>query len=50
MSHVPLWLGDLFAWCLNRPLPTAEREAEMLPLVAQTFSAVECLHTSLVVR
>ncbi|CAE7222820.1 hunk [Symbiodinium pilosum] len=37
--------GDLFAWCENRPRPTPDREAEMLPLVAQTFSAVEWLHS-----
>ncbi|CAK8994275.1 unnamed protein product [Durusdinium trenchii] len=37
--------GDLFSWCLNHPVPTPDREAEMLPLVAQTFSAVEWLHT-----
>lgn len=36
--------GDLFSWCLNHPVPTADRESEMLPLVAQTFSAVEWLH------
>ncbi|CAJ1394837.1 unnamed protein product [Effrenium voratum] len=36
--------GDLFSWCLSRQDPTPEREAEMLPLIAQTFSAVEWLH------
>ncbi|CAE7709963.1 SAPK3 [Symbiodinium sp. CCMP2456] len=36
--------GDMFSWCENRPHPTPDREAEMLPLVAQTFSAVEWLH------
>ncbi|CAE6936731.1 Gm7168 [Symbiodinium natans] len=37
--------GDLFSWCESRPHPTSDREVEMLPLVAQTFSAVEWLHT-----
>lgn len=37
--------GDLFSWCLNHPVPTPDRESEMLPLVAQTFCAVEWLHT-----
>eukprot|EP00931_Biecheleriopsis_adriatica_P049574 TRINITY_DN28687_c0_g1_i1.p1 TRINITY_DN28687_c0_g1~~TRINITY_DN28687_c0_g1_i1.p1 ORF type:complete len:419 (+),score=76.12 TRINITY_DN28687_c0_g1_i1:29-1258(+) len=38
--------GDLFAWCCReRSGGAAAREAEMLPLVVQIFSAVDFMHT-----
>jgi len=36
--------GDLFAWCDLEPRPGLAREKTMLPLVAQIFSGVRCLH------
>jgi len=36
--------GDLFAWCDHDPRPGKGREAMMLPLVAQIFSAIRWLH------
>jgi len=36
--------GDLFGWCPNEPLPGPQREAKMLPLAKQIFTAVRWLH------
>jgi len=36
--------GDLFAWCDKEPKPGPAREAIMLPLAVQIFSAVRTLH------
>lgn len=36
--------GELFAWCQRAPAPGREREALMMPLVAQVLSAVQRLH------
>mmetsp|Transcript_52465 Transcript_52465/g.162881 ORF Transcript_52465/g.162881 Transcript_52465/m.162881 type:complete len:410 (+) Transcript_52465:113-1342(+) len=36
--------GDLFSWCEVDPLPGLAREANMRPLMAQIFTAVQWLH------
>lgn len=36
--------GDLFSWCFRGPKPGRDREAYVLPIVTQIFSALKWLH------